>query len=58
MPQHVVFAQVGVDEVTLVIQLLHHLQGQTHPGVIITQNYTSQSDTHLFETSAHNQILL
>lgn len=29
VPQHVVFAEVGVDQVALLIQLLHHLHGKT-----------------------------
>lgn len=57
MPQHVVFAQVGVDEVTLLIQLLHHLQGQRHPGVKVIQNNDpgNSVETHHYGTIAYNQ---
>lgn len=44
VPQHVVFAEVGVDQVALLIQLLHHLHGKTARSCCQTSSQT-QNET-------------
>lgn len=45
VPQHVVFAEVGVDQVALLIQLLHHLHGKTARSRCQTSSSQTQNET-------------